>query len=595
MSDKKFFRTGISLLILAAVGFAVYGKTLSHEFAFDEYLLISENYSLHQVRNLPDFFTSKFWPGQARGIYYRPIITTSYALNYALGKTRARTYHATNLGFHLMNCFLVFILLARLRIPGAFLAALIFAVHPVHTESVTWISGRTDLIAVFFMLCAWLGWLKQEQTQGIKKAGLAICTILAFALAMLSKEIAIVFPLLLIIFDRTSIKKQAPVFILLLIVAGLYLIIRQAVLAGPGPEPAPAFFSGQSLWTRIQVMALVWLVYFRLLFIPYPLRVDYFYSQAYKPEEICGPVTWLALFCIILLVVLAIYHYRRRPLFSRLILACAISLLPFSHLVSIPTLMAERFLYLASIFACVAVAWLLFLVFQKYKSMAIACGVALLMLFSALTIARNQDWQNGFRLWRVSIRQAPLLAEGHNLLGIFAMKQGRFNLARQEYLAALRLDPEFSQARMNLSQIYYQSRDFDHAEKLLLIVIEQNPDLSSAHYNLALVYQARGEWDKALKALENAVQLEPGNLSAHYALGKILMYRKDRLEEAKDHLRMALEMDPAFLPALIDLAQLMALQGKTSEVLALIKRGLKSDPENQALLILRTRISGMQN
>lgn len=590
MSRSRILVTAGLMAVIAAAVIAAYGNSLDNDFAFDEYLLITENYSLRDLGNLPRFFTSKFWPGRARGIYYRPMITASYALNYACGRESPLIYHATNIAFHVFNCLLLFALFKKLGFRGAFAGVLLFAVHPVHTESVAWISGRTDVIAVFFMLSAWLLWLGPREKEGLSRVACTGLSVLAFIAALLSKEIAVVFPLLVLLFHADDVKKRVPSFALLAVAAAAYFIVRHAVLSGSGPEPAPPFFEGQGLIIKVKVMALVWLEYARLLFMPYPLRVDYFYADAFSPAEISGPAAWLAACFLILLFAYALILWRRFPAFAKLVIACAVSLLPFSHIVSIPTLMAERFLYLASIFTCAGTALVAAYAFEKYRRAAASCIIATLVFFSAMTIERNRDWQDGFTFWRASLRQIPMLAEGHNLLGIFAMKRGMTETARHEYEAALRLDPGFSQARMNLSQLYYQIGDLDTAERLLLEAVEQNPWLSSAHYNLALVYNARGKVDLAKEELEEAVRLEPANLSAHYALANMLMKEKADPLKAEEHLMKCLGLDPGFLPAVIKLAESAASRGDASSAQEWIERGLEIDPGNPYLLRLLERM-----
>ncbi len=604
MPGKNALKTLLGISVITAACIAVYANSLRNDFAFDEYILITENYSIRQLKNIPEFFISKFWPGQARGIYYRPVITTSYALDYSIGKTAPLSYHATNLAFHIINCMLILFLLRRLEIKGAYLAALVFALHPVHTESVTWISGRTDVIAVFFMLCAWLAWIEfsrdRELSSPGKKTFYVAVSILAYVSALLSKEIAVAFPFLLLLFEltgkngprqnRSLINRKAFVFMVLLGLTAIYLLVRYKVIAGPGPEPAPAFFSGHSFWTRIGVMALVWMTYLSLLFVPHQLRLDYFYSEKFQPEAVSCAAGWFAALLILSVLVFTVLNRRRFPMLARLLLGGAISIIPFSHLVSIPTLMAERFMYLPSLFACAAVAWLIVLVSERNKISAYACTFCVLLFFSSLTICRNADWRDGYSFWRVSVRQVPELPEGRNLMGIFAARKGMLKLATHEYRAALELEPSFSQAKMNLSQLYLQTGDLDLAEKLLLEVIDEIPTLSSAHYNLGLVYRYQNKPDRAMKTLKKAVELEPDNLPAHFQLGEILMRKKDGILEAERHFMKTLELDPAYLPSITRLAELALSKGNFQQAEEWIKRGLAIDPGDRSLISLQQKM-----
>lgn len=540
-----------ALAVALAAGL-VYAPTLAQGFAFDEYFLILEDTTLHSLRYLSDFFTRPFWPGQTGIIYYRPLISLTYALDYALGQGRPWPFHLTNLTAHVLASVFAFRLCRRLFPPLALFAGLLFALHPVHTETVTWISGRTDLFATLFLLLAWLlalepeGTASRAPTSKYRSAIRVIFSLLAFALALLAKEVAVVFPLLLFLGDRFLARRldrsRAGYYFLLFLVLLGYFGLRQHALTAPGPEPAPAFFASHTLGSKLLTMAAVAWTYLRLLFFPFPLRLDYYYDSLFK-AGVSTPLGLAALAGLLLLALLALKNWRRRPGVAFDFLGLFLSLLPMSHLISFPTLMAERFLYLPSLFACLFLARMLAGLQPRAPRLRLGLSLLLLLEFIGLTAGRNRDWQNGYRFWRASARQIPERPEGHNLLGVFAMNQGRTRLARHEYQAALRLDPDYTVALSNLAEIAFRQGDLLEARAWLEEAVKKTPALATARFNLGIVYARLGEEVKAIEQLQAGLELFPANLEMRLKLIGLLE-KQGRSREAREAVEAGLELTP---------------------------------------------------
>jgi len=530
-----------ALAVALAAGL-VYAPTLAQGFAFDEYFLILEDTTLHSLRYLPDFFTRPFWPGQTGIIYYRPLITLTYALDYTLGQGRPWPFHLTNLIGHVLASVLAFRLCRRLFPPLALFTGLLFALHPVHTETVTWISGRTDLFATLFLLLAWLLALEPLQPWRFKP----LLSLAAFALALLAKEAAVVFPLLLFLGDRLQARRldagRAGYYFLLFLVLLGYFFLRHHALITSGPEPAPAFFAGHTLGFKLLTMSAVGWTDLRLLFFPFPLRLDYYYDQLFK-DGVSTPVGLAALAGLIALALLALASPRRRPGAAFDFLGLALSLLPVSHLISFPTLMAERFLYLPSLFACLFLARMLAALKPRAPRLLLGLSLLLLLEWIGLAAGRNRDWQNGYRFWRAAVREIPERPEGHNLLGVFAMNRGQESLARHEYQAALRLDPDYTVALSNLAEIAFRQGDLEEARRRLEEAVKKTPDLATARFNLGMVYARLGEEAKAVLQLQAGLELFPANLEMRLKLIELLQ-RQGRIEEARKVVEEGLKLTP---------------------------------------------------
>lgn len=518
--------------LLSAVVCFVYLSTLFSGFVFDEEILISENPLVHSLGHLPEILTSKFWPGPSRGIYFRPMVILSYAANYAASGNSPWFYHLTNLTLHLGATLLLFTLSRQLIAglngskdsrdggPVPLLAALLFAAHPAHTESVSWIAGRTDVLATLFMALAWLVFMRARTKTGLTAGYAYAAGVFFFFLALLSKETAIVFPVFLILFDFLStdgkrglsgrLRASWKNYLLCIAVILVYLILRGQALSGGGPDPAPAYFANASPVQWLGVISLAFLTYIKILILPHPLRLDYFYSEVLNTQELPLSVG-LAAVCILLIIfTIGLINYRKMPALAFLVVGFFISLLPVSHIAPFPTLMAERFLYLPSFFFCLGLAFFLGRLIEAYKKIAISMLVSIIILFSLLTLCRNLDWRDGFTFWRVSVRQVPKLAVGHNLMGLFALEKYKWKLAEHEFKRTLELDPEFSQARMNLAKAALEQGRIEEGIALLEQTVQEMPNLAAARFNLALALKQAGRRDEMLEQLKQAIELDAG-------------------------------------------------------------------------------------
>lgn len=534
-------RLGAGLLVALAAGLA-YAPTLGHDFAFDEYFLVLEDATLHSLRNLPALFSRPFWPGQTGLIYYRPLITSLYALDYSIGRGSPWPFHLTNLIGHVLASLLAWQLARKLFPQLATLAAVLFALHPIHTETVAWISGRTDLFAALFVFLAWILALEPGSPFRVKP----LLSLPVFFLALLAKEVAVVFPVLLFLGDRLQSRRldrnRLLYFGLLFAPLLGYFYLRHQALAIPGPAPAPSFFADHTWAFRIFTMVGVAWTYLRLLFFPYPLRLDYYYDQLFKGGVGTG-VGIAAVAGLVLLAGGAVSGWRRRPGLAFDFLGLTITLLPVSHLISFPTLMAERFLYLPSFFTGLFLARIFAYSRDRFPRLALGLAGMIALELLGLTAGRNRVWRDGYHYWRAAVKQIPERPEGHNLLGVFAMNRSDFRLARQEYEAALRRDPDYTVAEMNLSEIAFRKRNLAEARRLLEEVVKKTPDLAPARFNLGLVYRNLGEIESAIRELQAGLKIFPANLEMRLALIALLQ-QQGRMTEARQTAVEGLALQP---------------------------------------------------
>ena len=430
-------RARAAALLIAATLIAYQGA-LTAGFVLDDYHYVLEHHELG-VGLIPRLFWRAYQSGNAS--FYRPLSTADLALDRTLFGLWAPAFHAHNLVWHLAATLALYALCRRL-LDGraAFVTALLFALHPLHTEAVTGVIGRTELMAACFVFVGCALWLDGRRGPAA----------LAYLAALLSKESGVMLPLVALMLDGRArplpgaLRRAWP---LALALAG-YALLRVHALAGATlPQPAEYFAvatTGQSLVTALDVLGrdlalLVW---------PHPLCADYSYPALPIASWPRAAATVAAL---ALLVGLA---RRWRPL-SWGLGWFALTVLPVSNLVvHIGVLMAERLLYLPSVGLClVGGAASSVLAARARPAVAQAAVATVALSFTALTMSRNLDWQTPLSLWRDTVAKQPDSALAHGNLALSCLVVGDRVCARSQFERAVTLDPSRADFRRALDEL----------------------------------------------------------------------------------------------------------------------------------------------
>ncbi len=433
-------------LVLLWLGLAVlvaYANALGGTFQFDDYNVIVNEPAVH---NWATWFSSL-----GHGI--RPLLKLSYTLDWTLG-IGTLGFHLTNMLIHFLNSYLVFRLVQAFiwqrsqqydlrQVP--LLAALLFAVHPVHTEAVSYISGRSASLMTLLYLAALLSYVLGRTRNS--RFYLYLMTPLWFVLALAVKETAITLPLALLVWElccggrwQVALKPQWPVWTLAL-VAVLFFLFDNHYAA---QMRRSAEFNSLSGNLATQLSAFGWLLRQWLL----PLKLD---IDPDLPVQHGFGEAWLPLLVFIASFALMLAWWRRRPWLSFALAWGMVQLIPLYLLLPRLDVANERQLYLASWPLCLALAVELTL-WLNAKAMRIVAA-ALLIGFASLTILRNQVYADEISLWEDTARKSPNKARVHNNLGYAYLQAQRMEDARREFALALQLDPRQVQARYNLQRV----------------------------------------------------------------------------------------------------------------------------------------------
>jgi len=462
----------IALIALASIG--LYANTLGNAFLWDDKFLIVQNPHIQSLHHLPSLFASDFSaPSDVHGKsgYYRPATMVSYAADYVIWGMNPRGFHLTNVLVHALNAGLVYaltFLLFRDRLASA-LAGLIFVLHPIHTESVAWVSGRTDLLCASFLLLAFLSFARISCSIGWRQTAHRFASPLLFLFALWSKETAIVLPVLLLSYDGYFGPKVPPSYrgkrhVIYWIVAALYLLSRVLVLGGVGP----AMHRDRTLYIAFLTTVKISGLYLKHLFYPIPLNAE---LDMALPASLFEVPVLLSLLAGVALVVALLRTAKTSKSVSFGMLLPVLQLIPLQEWV------AERFLYLPSIGFVVVLSGLLSrayrLTSRHWAKTLMVVGITVLMAMCACIIKeRNRDWKDEITLYSATIRDAP----------------------------------DSPRAHYNLGTIYLGQKQYDRAIPLLRQATHLRPGYVQALYNLACAHALKGEKKSAMQALRQAVR-----------------------------------------------------------------------------------------
>ncbi|HXY53496.1 MAG TPA: tetratricopeptide repeat protein [Nitrospirota bacterium] len=534
----------IPLIVLSGITITVYAGCLHHDFLsnWDDRSYVVENETVRGITwgHVKEAFTH-FYIGN-----YAPLHIVSYMLDYDLWGLRPSGFILTNVFVHAMNGILFYALLFRMdrRRALGFVAAFIFLLHPAQVESVAWISERKNLLAMFFFLSSFHFYISYRAAERPRSALFYCSSVLAFVLALLSKPVAIILPLVLFLYDLCYLEKSGRKSwiankIPFVLASGAALIIALKSQM-PEYEGGRISYSIEGPLGVFFTMLTVLVRYFKIIFWPTEL------SPLYMPPmkvRIDASVAGSLLFAV-LLVVLGYYLCRKRKkLFFWYALVFA-GLLPVSQIVSIVTLMNDRYLYFPMLGAAASYGMLaLPSAGQTYdlrrKSIALIL-VLLLIPLPWLSWQRTSVWSNDTSLWTDATRKTPGSPLVWNGLGMAYVDRGLPDEAASAFLKALAIDPDYMLALNNIGALYNARGKISEARPFLLKVKGLFPEDVNGLMNLGINYSLSHEFPDAEQTFKRVLELHPQFPPALMFLGDAYLGMR-RMELAGKYYKEAIE------------------------------------------------------
>lgn len=513
----KQIKTLYLYIFLAVLAIGVYINCIGNDFVFDDESVVVGNQAIQSLENIPKFFTAQEGFHKVIGKYYRPLVLITYSFDYALWELKPAGFHFTNIVFHLIATLLLFRILLYLSEQyengkaGAFLGAVIFAVHPIHTEAVSWVSGRTDLLATMLFFASFLYYVKYDRRNDLR---LLIYSLIFYLLALLSKEMIVTMPVFILLYDFILSKRRFSDIKAVVLRYGLFVsitiifVVVRYLLLSPIPEREKYFyFYGKEVTTVLFTMLKTIPIYLKLLI--YPFNLIYHYNGVIADANTFFDFrVILSLIIIIIFIGVAIITRRKAPLISFSILFFFVSLFPVMNIVPTMNLMAERFLYISSFSLSIVIMWLT----VKIKNVRLLEKYAILisiitLIFIYGTIRRNEDWKNNEILFKTAedVDGSVTLVNSGNIYA----NSGNLEEAARRYRRALEIRDNIVLAHHNLGLYYLLKGNLDSAEIEIKRGMEVDSLAPDGYFQLSNIYQQRGNLQQAIYYLEKLQTIYP--------------------------------------------------------------------------------------
>ncbi|MBN3038084.1 MAG: tetratricopeptide repeat protein [Candidatus Omnitrophica bacterium] len=560
-----------SCVLICALGLLAYANSLKGEFVWDDTNLIEKNVYVKDFKHIPKLFTKDISSSAKQGSgFFRPLQMFTYMLDFKLWRLNPIGYHLINVLLHILSALCVFWFIMMLYDDHilSILTGLLFLLHPLHTEAVSYISGRSDPLALLFMLLAFIYYIKYLKIKNILSL---LLMLIAYILALLSREITLILPLLLLIYHYIFKEKlKSGPFFSILGIAFVYIIIRATLLRSILAQAAETTF-----FQRLPGFFVAITTYIRLLFLPFGLHMEYG-NQTFSwaaPKAIFG------LFIFVLSLVYILRDRERRDIYKFSLLWFFVALLPVSNLYPLNAYMAEHWLYIPSIGFCLLLARPLTTLYDKKRNFVIISSILILVCYTFITVNQNDYWREPISFYQRTLCYAPDSARvyselglayddigkpdkaipaykkaieidpgyerPHTYLGLAYRESGREKESLAAFKKAIELDPRRADVHINLGNLYVSLKQYKAAIGEYQKAIELNPDIAESHYDSGVAYEAMGEYQKASEYYREAIELDHTYMKAYFNLGNVNFLNK-KYEQAIDFYKKALQLDSGF-------------------------------------------------
>ncbi len=579
-SHRRNIILGGGLIILVAL--AVYHNGFAVPFLLDDVPSITQNLSIHHLWPVWSALSApvdSFVGG-------RPVVNFSLAVNYALGGTLVWGYHTVNLAIHILAGLTLYGIVRRTLLCPllrerfgasamrlALAVAVLWTVHPLQTEAVTYISERCELLMGLFYLLTLYCFIRG--TSARRSSWWFALSVVACGLGMASKEVMVTAPVMVLVYDRTFVSgsfREAWTRHrwLYLGLAGTWVLLGW-LMAGLRYRGA-GYGLGISWWAYALIECRAVAQYLWLALWPHPLVFDY---GEFVPIRRIAEV---APYALILAVLAAgvLLELKRRPAIGVvgawffLILAPTLSVVPIGGQ---PIAEHRMYLPLAAVVTLVVIG-----IDSRMGRRSTAVFLALAVGLGFLATRRNEDYRTELSTWNDTVAKCPDNARAHGNLGRVLLEAGRYPEALAECEEALRLKPDNPEAHFNLGFLLQQTGKTQEAIGEYERALRLKPDHFEARYNLGVALEKVGREPEAIQQYEQALRSYPDYVEAHVNLGNAL-FRMGKAQEAVEHYEQALRINPDYAEAHSNLGAIFQRMGKLPEAVAQYEQALRSKPD----------------
>src|ERR1700722_11559762 len=560
------------VLFLVATTLIAYLPVWHAGFLWDDDILLTANPLIKDPQGWWRFWVTTRTPD------YFPVMSSAFWLEWRLWGMNATGYHVTNVLLHASSAILLWRVLLRLNVPGAWLAAAIFALHPVNVASVAWIAELKNTLSFFFFALSLLSYLKFDDANQRRWYWISIG---AFVLALLSKTAAAPLPFVLIgiawwrrgrvewkdVWRSAAFFAVAGSLALITIWFQYHNAIRHDIVRT------------DSFWSRLAVAGrAVWFYFYKALF---PVNLIPIY-----PRWNIGAVTMISFVPGLLLAAgfFVCWLYRAKwgkPFLFGLGYA-VVMLLPVLGFLNISffrySLVADHYQYFAIVGIIALTAAGITKALNPFPKGKMAFCGALLLLLAVLTWKQADVYRDAQTLWRTTLTGNPDSWLAHNNLGDALFQKGNVDDAIVQFQQALQINPGYAQAHNNFGNALLQKKNVNGAIVQFQQALQINPDYADAHYNLGNALLQKGNVDGAIAQFQQALQIKPDYAEAYNNLGNALL-QKGNVDEAIVHYQQALQIKPDDAEAYNNFGNALLQKGNVDEAIAHYQQALQIKPD----------------
>jgi len=588
MSETGAKSWGWGLLLVIMTG-AAYSYAVHCGWIWDDPSYVTHNLTLKEPGGL-----SRIWLEQSANAQYYPMVFTTFWIEHQLWGLKPLGYHVVNVMLHALTAVLWWRLLLRLGVPGAWMAAAIFALHPVHVESVAWVTERKNVLSGVFYVSALLAWMRYcplhmnlPSKQRHYRAYAAVLVL--YVCALLSKSVTATLPAVILLglwWQRGKLRaigRRDLLAIMPMMLIGLgfglnTLWLEKYQVGAQGAEwdytlIERILIAGRVLW--FYAGKLVW-----------PAELIFIYPR-WEINSV-QVVQWVYPIGA-LLVMPALWLVRKRLGRGALVgvLFFAGTLTPalgfFDVFPMQYSFVADHFQYLASMGLIALATAALTQLFRYARPAGVVAGIVLLAALGVRTWAQTHQYKNEEVLWLTTIEQNPGASIAHNNLGTIYDAQDKLDLAMSYYQKAMVLNPTHAQSYHNIAEIYRQRDDMKAAVPYYRKAVDRLSTYSPMRLSLAIALHQTGELDEAISHYLAAVELNPNFIEAHEMLGDAYM-EKRQVENALPHYQRVLETNHKDFNLMAKVAQLMIMTGRGREAIGIYEYLLQYKPDEPKVL-----------
>jgi len=541
----------IICLFLVLITLTCYWQIKNHDFInYDDDVYVTEN---HNVQNGLTFESLSWAFTTNHGSNWHPLTWVSHMLDIELFGEKAGRHHLVNVLFHTANSLLLFFIIRRMTgavWQSAFIAAL-FALHPLHVESVAWVAERKDVLSTFFWMLTIWAYVRYVERPW---AGRYLPVVGFFVLGLMSKPMLVTLPFVLLLLDywplgrfqfgqpgiRRLVFEKVPLF-------SLSLASCVATYIAQHSGGAVISLTAYSLGVRIANALVVYTAYVGKMIWPSNMAVLY-------PFQPAIPLWKIAVAFLLLLAIswAAVKNIKKRPFFAVGWLWYLGTLVPVIGLVQVGLQsMADRYTYVPLIGLFIIISWGASEITAQWRyrhEILGAVSAGIILVLTSVTWFQIQYWDNSISLFERAIRVTQNNYVAHNNLGNSLEKLGRSDEAIGYFTKALKINPGYSEAHSNMGISLLSKGRLHEAIHHFSKALGINPFYAGAHNNLGVALTKLGRTEEAIRHYAEALRLKTDNAAAHYNLG-VTLINQGRTEEAIKHLSEAIRINPDFVKA----------------------------------------------